>query len=312
MIYVLDPDGDECRPVIIINIDDKVKQLVEDTDFAEDAGQADKKLDRHFTCSCKYHDSQPCSLLFTPVELCELRAHWQSLSRDELDLIVLSQIQAGIHDGKKTQKAKKKKQSDRCRVRVDYFYKGLKICRDTFMYIHGIFKDRLSNLITHYTEHGVVTRLHGNKNRLPPNALTFEQRLHVVRFITNYGERHAILLPGRVPGYARDDVKLLPTSCTKAYVYDRYVDACNASGTERIVSRNAFLQLWRECVPELLPMKPSTGQFVAEEHQDLVCPYPPPKPSSAPTPRPQETAEPPKKKVGRPKKSPRGLAAKKQ
>jgi len=33
---------------------------------------------------------------------------------------------------------------------------------------------------------------------------------YVVHFILHYTEANAILLPGRIPGYKRDDVQLLP------------------------------------------------------------------------------------------------------
>ena len=249
---------DECSfSVIKTDIDIKADQ--DYAAFAANAGRSDKKLQIDFTCSCKlYNDGQPCSLRFTPIELKDLRSTHQSLSKEELDMNILAQIQAGIHDGEKTQRPKQKEQSDRKKVRVDYYHKGAKICRDTFMYIHGVFKDRLTDLIKHFQEEGMVARVHGNTNRRPHNALTFEQRLDVVRFISNFAEQHAVLLPGRIPGYARDDLKLLPSSCTKASVYKMYVEACKVDRTQRIVGQSTFLHLWRECLPEILPMKPST------------------------------------------------------
>ena len=38
---------------------------------------------------------------------------------------------------------------------------------------------------------------------------------YIVQFITNFPEQHGILLPGRICGYKRDDLKLLPSSITK-------------------------------------------------------------------------------------------------
>lgn len=37
----------------------------------------------------------------------------------------------------------------------------------------------------------------------------------MVKFIVSYAEDNAILLPGRIPGYKRDDVQLLPSNTTK-------------------------------------------------------------------------------------------------
>jgi hypothetical protein len=36
-----------------------------------------------------------------------------------------------------------------------------------------------------------------------------------LRFLRSYAEVNAILLPGRIPGYKRDDLQLLPSSTTK-------------------------------------------------------------------------------------------------
>ncbi|GFR99045.1 hypothetical protein ElyMa_002783300 [Elysia marginata] len=63
---------------------------------------------------------------------------------------------------------------------------------------------------------------------------------------------------GAHPGIERDDLKLLPTSCTKAFLYRKYAEACSASPTERAVCENAFMQIWRQCLPHILPMKPLT------------------------------------------------------
>jgi hypothetical protein len=67
----------------------------------------------------------------------------------------------------------------------------------------------------HYVVAGVNARQHGNYRRLPHNTLSIPATREVVRFLTNYAENHAILLPGRIPGYKRDDLQLLPSSTTK-------------------------------------------------------------------------------------------------
>ena len=38
---------------------------------------------------------------------------------------------------------------------------------------------------------------------------------NLVTFLNNYAEKNAILLPGRIPGYKRDTLQLLPSSTTK-------------------------------------------------------------------------------------------------
>jgi hypothetical protein len=40
------------------------------------------------------------------------------------------------------------------------------------------------------------------------NALVLKDVQHVVTYLINYADVHALVLPGRVPGFARDDVKV--------------------------------------------------------------------------------------------------------
>ena len=70
------------------------------------------------------------------------------------------------------------------------------------------------NLKGSYLASGLTTRTHGNACRLPKHALKLEEVKNLVTFISNYAEKHA-LLPGRIPGYKRDDIQLLPSSTTK-------------------------------------------------------------------------------------------------
>ena len=78
----------------------------------------------------------------------------------------------------------------------------------------GIGKDRFINVKASYIANGLTTRVHGNSKRRPHNALTFEEVQNLVKFLRSYAEQHGILLPGRIPGYKRDDLQLLPSSTT--------------------------------------------------------------------------------------------------
>ena len=55
----------------------------------------------------------------------------------------------------------------------------------------------------------------GTKKKLPHNQATHVTITDVVKFLQSYTENNAILLPGRIPGYKRDDTKLLPSSHSK-------------------------------------------------------------------------------------------------
>ena len=66
---------------------------------------------------------------------------------------------------------------------------------------------------------GLTTRVHGNSKHIPKHALKLDEVKHVVTFLSNYAEKNAILLPGRIPCYKRDDLQLLPSKITKKVVF---------------------------------------------------------------------------------------------
>ena len=69
--------------------------------------------------------------------------------------------------------------------------------------------------------------LHGNNKRLPSSTCLAETIENVVKFICNVAEDQALLLPGRVPGFKRIDVKLLASTLTKHSLWKTYHDICN-------------------------------------------------------------------------------------
>ena len=85
----------------------------------------------------------------------------------------------------------------------------------TSTFLHDIGKDRLRNVKDSYLTNGLETRIHGNTKQLPHNHLTHAVITNVTEFLKNYAEENGILLPGRIPGHKKDDIKLLPSSCSK-------------------------------------------------------------------------------------------------
>ena len=61
----------------------------------------------------------------------------------------------------------------------------------------------------------MVERVHKNTKRLHHHAISFDDATHIVKYLQNYAEQNAVLLPGHIPGYKRDDMKLLPCSESK-------------------------------------------------------------------------------------------------
>ena len=56
---------------------------------------------------------------------------------------------------------------------------------------------------------GLVPRIHGNTGRTAHNALVLEEVKGIITFVMQYVESNGILLPGRIPGYKRDDINPL-------------------------------------------------------------------------------------------------------
>ena len=87
-------------------------------------------------------------------------------------------------------------------------------------------------LVQHYKENGVASRQRkSGGRRSTPRNLSFYDITAVVSFITNFAEQHALVLPGRVPGFKRADVRLLPSNETKASVWRRYKSAMEVIGS---------------------------------------------------------------------------------
>ena len=59
------------------------------------------------------------------------------------------------------------------------------------------------------------SRVHKNTKQLPRKTASYENILVLVKSLQNYAETNALLLPGRIPNYKWDNLKLLMSSTTK-------------------------------------------------------------------------------------------------
>ena len=98
---------------------------------------------------------------------------------------------------------------------------------------------------------GLVPRQH--QHHKPQHALCLADVQYVVTYITNYVEDNAILLPGRIPGYKRDDVILLPSSTTKMAVYSSWECFRCVSCWNLLFLYAAF---WQQLLPQIIVCKP--------------------------------------------------------
>ena len=108
----------------------------------------------------------------------------------------------------------------RKRPRASYMHNGCEVCKVIFGFIFGVGrKHKIDAIRSHYLEEGITTRVHKNSKLRPHNAPSFNDITRIANFLQNYSEQHAILLPGRIPAYKRDDMKLLLCSDTKKVIY---------------------------------------------------------------------------------------------
>ena len=67
---------------------------------------------------------------------------------------------------------------------------------------------------------------HDNNTR----AYSLDDTKRTVAFIPNYADDHALVLPERVPGFQRDDIRLMPSCETKVKVHAAYTTAMSNLG----------------------------------------------------------------------------------
>lgn len=99
------------------------------------------------------------------------------------------------------------------------------------LFYYSISKDRLAGLLKWYKTEGLVPKekqTGGRKNNI--RSLQLDDIKGVVTFIQQYASQNALVLPGRVPGFKRDDVQLLPSAHTATKVYQCYTDSLIGTG----------------------------------------------------------------------------------
>ena len=85
-----------------------------------------------------------------------------------------------------------------------------------------ISQDKLTGIIKFYKEHGLAPRMRRGGRVVTKRVLSFEDIQRIVRFITNFADVFAMPLPGRIPGFKRTDISVLPTTETKSSVWRKY------------------------------------------------------------------------------------------
>ena len=232
-------------------------------------------------CSCRKWGGKPCSGQFSAEYVKKMRLSCMELTREQLDMFLMGQLTAFTNNSTTVVVESRHRPDERQRGYANFFHQGKSICATTFKFLHGIGHKRLRNVSKALHSSGVVPRIHGNTKRLPKHALSVKSTQFVVRFLLNYCELNGLLLPGRVPGYSRDDIKLLPSSTSKRGIWQFYCSAAQVDrdDTQReleadrqrgvatclpknpwihVVAYTTFCRLWKALLPQIILMKPMT------------------------------------------------------
>lgn len=112
--------------------------------------------------------------------------------------------------------------------KVLFHHHAHRVGMHTFLFLHGIARGKFQVIKDHYLAEGLLPRTHGYTGGIAPNALVQRDIEQILSFVTHYTETNAILLPGRIPGYKRDDIQLLPSTTTKKAIWRLYQETCTS------------------------------------------------------------------------------------
>jgi len=138
------------------------------------------------------------------------------MTHQELDLVLLGSLMITLHYHEDTIARGRHNPVKRKKETSHFLHNGYHVCINIFASLYGIGANhRIKAIRKHYLENGMEPRVHKTTKRLPPRTASYEEILVLVKFLQNYAEPIAILLAGKIPGYKRDDLKLLPSSTSK-------------------------------------------------------------------------------------------------
>ena len=191
-----------------------------------------------------------CSAEFTEETVLANLNNCLELTSGELDLVILANIQAFTRIKSVGEKRSRSPRSS-------FHFQGRQICKEMFLHVYGIGYARFLRLKEHWEQHGLSRRTHGNTKRVPENVTPLSVVEDFCAFLQNYVEENAIILPGRIPGFKSDDIRVLSSSESKMSVWRIYTSTCEVS-CKQAVSYKKFIQLWQDFFSDVVVAKPMT------------------------------------------------------
>ena len=217
---------------------------------------------------CKLNDGSRYHTLFTTSQLQRAHDECHQLTRDQLDMVVMGQLRAVCQSDSMTQKTKARNVKIK-HASTQYRFGGHRICQATFLFLHTMCATRFEHIKRSWLENGLTQWVRSAV--LPHNTTRLSDIRHLVRYILQYAEQHAILLPGRIPGYKRDDVQLLPSSTTKRQVWEVYHQAAMESNDIKAVCYSLLCSLWKQLTPQVVVTRPMSDLcWVCQQYSTLI------------------------------------------
>ena len=252
----------------ICNGDIDLGEVIVECDDSQDAEEG--RIARFVAggCSCKLAGGSPCCYMFSAPEY---RAMWdecRGLTHDELDLVVMGQLRAVTQRDELTQKTKASN-SFRSRTSTQFRFGGHRVCISTFCFLHAMGQKRFKAIKSSWVENGLRPR--NRVCHLPHNTTRLSDIERVVHFILRYSEENAILLPGRITGYKRDNLQLLPSSTTKRSVWELYHLSVGQVAGACAVCYSLFCSLWLQLTPQVVITKPMSDLcWTCQQNSTLI------------------------------------------
>ncbi|XP_060807122.1 uncharacterized protein LOC106142669 [Amyelois transitella] len=203
-----------------------------------------------------------CFKLFAKEEILKSRFDCISLNSNcdfhsnHQDILLTGALNCLVDNNPDTSKESKHKIKNRERAAVKYMFRGKIVCKSFFVFVHGVGPKKFKNIVKHVNEHGVELKEHKLSKNIH-HSFTLEQRVTAVTFIKSFSEQNSLVLPGRLPYYSNPDLNILPSSMTKQYIYEKYVEACTKS-EKTYVGRSSWYKIWDDFCPHIVIQKPRT------------------------------------------------------
>ena len=93
----------------------------------------------------------------------------------------------------------------------------------------------------------------------------------VVTLLHNNSERQGMALPGRIPGYSRTDIQLLPSWVSKPAIWQTFQASASIHPSAQTVAYSTFCRLWQKLMPNIVTMRPMSDLcWTCQQNNTLV------------------------------------------